>query len=135
MRVTLQRHFSWIDSMQAELSIYDLYVILEGLVARLPVSLSGLLPPFQVLTTTTTHAWPKMQWKTLSLALLVQHGYSQSTQFPMMRFSCSQLVIDRLDPLVNPGSIPSAHLHQIVGGVHLPYHRALPRPNWWLTAD
>lgn len=35
---------------------------------------------------------------------------------PMMRFSCYQLVIDRIDPLVNPGSVPSPHLHQIVGG-------------------
>lgn len=34
----------------------------------------------------------------------------------MMRFECSQLVIDRIDPLVNPGSVPSPHLHQIVGG-------------------
>jgi len=34
----------------------------------------------------------------------------------MMRFSCSQLVVDRIDPLVNPGLIPSPHLHQIVGG-------------------
>lgn len=35
---------------------------------------------------------------------------------PMLRFECSQLVIDRIDPLVNPGVIPSPHLHQIVGG-------------------
>ncbi|KAF2114871.1 hypothetical protein BDV96DRAFT_646738 [Lophiotrema nucula] len=35
---------------------------------------------------------------------------------PMMRFQCSQLVVDRLDPLVNPGLVPSPHLHQIVGG-------------------
>ncbi|KAK0724442.1 hypothetical protein B0H67DRAFT_480455 [Lasiosphaeris hirsuta] len=34
----------------------------------------------------------------------------------MMRFECSQLVIDRLDPLVTPGSVPAPHLHQIVGG-------------------
>ncbi|KAF2634656.1 hypothetical protein P280DRAFT_523852 [Massarina eburnea CBS 473.64] len=33
-----------------------------------------------------------------------------------MRFECSQLVVDRLDPLVNPGTKPSPHLHQIVGG-------------------
>ncbi|KAF2965747.1 hypothetical protein GQX73_g7830 [Xylaria multiplex] len=33
-----------------------------------------------------------------------------------LRFSCSQLVVDRLDPLVNPGALPSPHLHQIVGG-------------------
>ncbi|KAL5379443.1 hypothetical protein DPSP01_008509 [Paraphaeosphaeria sporulosa] len=35
---------------------------------------------------------------------------------PMMRFECSQLVHDRIDPLVNPGLTPSPHLHQIVGG-------------------
>ncbi|KAB5517514.1 hypothetical protein GE09DRAFT_978906 [Coniochaeta sp. 2T2.1] len=33
-----------------------------------------------------------------------------------LRFSCSQLVVERLDPLVNPGQIPSTHLHQVVGG-------------------
>ncbi|KAH6612275.1 hypothetical protein B0J18DRAFT_77866 [Chaetomium sp. MPI-SDFR-AT-0129] len=35
---------------------------------------------------------------------------------PMLRFQCSQLVLDRLDPLGSPGQIPSPHLHQIVGG-------------------
>ncbi|KAL8288299.1 hypothetical protein RB601_004632 [Gaeumannomyces tritici] len=34
----------------------------------------------------------------------------------LMRFGCSQLVVDRLDPLVNPGAVPSPHMHQIVGG-------------------
>ncbi|TPX16099.1 uncharacterized protein E0L32_004094 [Thyridium curvatum] len=54
-----------------------------------------------------------MQLKAITaLALLVEHGVAQG----MMRFSCSQLVIDRIDPLVNPASIPSPHLHQIVGG-------------------
>lgn len=62
-----------------------------------------------------------MQWKALALALLVEHGYSQGFPVPsgipaMLRFQCSQLVIERLDPLVSPGSIPSPHLHQIVGG-------------------
>ncbi|KAM7203095.1 protein of unknown function (DUF1996) domain containing protein [Rhypophila sp. PSN 637] len=33
-----------------------------------------------------------------------------------LRFSCAQLVVDRLDPIVNPGQNPSPHLHQIVGG-------------------
>ncbi|KAF2001661.1 hypothetical protein P154DRAFT_619321 [Amniculicola lignicola CBS 123094] len=56
-----------------------------------------------------------MQWKTLALALLVQHGSTQGT-VPMMRFECSQLVVERLDPLVSPGTVPSPHLHQIVGG-------------------
>ncbi|PSN73608.1 hypothetical protein BS50DRAFT_597111 [Corynespora cassiicola Philippines] len=34
----------------------------------------------------------------------------------MLRFGCSQVVIERLDPLVNPAMNPSAHMHQIVGG-------------------
>ena len=35
----------------------------------------------------------------------------------IVRFHCSQLVRERLDPLVEPGANPSAHVHQIVGGV------------------
>ncbi|KAK3689329.1 hypothetical protein B0T22DRAFT_427574 [Podospora appendiculata] len=34
----------------------------------------------------------------------------------MLRFGCSQVVIERLDPLVDPDMNPSAHMHQIVGG-------------------
>ncbi|TVY75676.1 hypothetical protein LSUE1_G005180, partial [Lachnellula suecica] len=34
----------------------------------------------------------------------------------VVRFHCSQLVVQRLDPLVGPGLIPSSHVHQIVGG-------------------
>jgi hypothetical protein len=33
-----------------------------------------------------------------------------------LRFGCSTLTIQRLDPIVEPGGRPSAHLHQIVGG-------------------
>lgn len=33
-----------------------------------------------------------------------------------LRFGCSTVSIQRLDPLVEPGRIPSSHLHQIVGG-------------------
>ncbi|TVY83068.1 hypothetical protein LSUE1_G002377 [Lachnellula suecica] len=39
-----------------------------------------------------------------------------ATSNALIRFSCSQLVVERLDPLVNPGLTPSPHLHQIVGG-------------------
>jgi len=54
-----------------------------------------------------------MQWTSLSaIALLAQNAQAQS----MLRFACSQLVIERLDPLVSPGANPSGHLHQIVGG-------------------
>ncbi|KAF2707301.1 hypothetical protein K504DRAFT_470484 [Pleomassaria siparia CBS 279.74] len=68
-----------------------------------------------------------MQWKSLALtlALSVQevvagpsHGLMarQFAQAAMMRFQCSQLVFDRIDPLVQPGQLPSSHGHQIVGG-------------------
>ncbi|KAH6670734.1 hypothetical protein B0J14DRAFT_671185 [Halenospora varia] len=50
-----------------------------------------------------------MKWLILSLALA---GQSQAG----LRFGCSTLSIQRLDPLVEPGSTPSAHIHQIVGG-------------------
>jgi hypothetical protein len=33
-----------------------------------------------------------------------------------LRFGCSTLTIQRLDPVVQPGRLPSAHLHQVVGG-------------------
>lgn len=68
------------------------------------------------------------QWKHLVLGLAglltqVARVSSQGTFDPstanippMLRFQCSQLVIERLDPLVNPGVVPSPHLHQIVGG-------------------
>ncbi|KAK3680920.1 hypothetical protein B0T22DRAFT_524326 [Podospora appendiculata] len=39
-----------------------------------------------------------------------------ATAQELMRFGCSQLTIDRVDPLVNPGTLPSPHLHQIIGG-------------------
>lgn len=44
---------------------------------------------------------------------LPQGGGGGST---MLRFGCAQAVIDRIDPLVNPGLAPSPHMHQVVGG-------------------
>ena len=49
-------------------------------------------------------------------ALCTQQAAAQFAQAAMMRFQCSQLVVERLDPLVNPGMLQSTHLHQIVGG-------------------
>jgi hypothetical protein len=51
-----------------------------------------------------------MYWTRLHALALIAPTHA------LIRFGCSQLVIDRLDPLVEPGSIPSAHLHQIIGG-------------------
>lgn len=39
-----------------------------------------------------------------------------ATAQELMRFGCSQLTLDRVDPLVNPGQLPSPHMHQIIGG-------------------
>jgi hypothetical protein len=33
-----------------------------------------------------------------------------------LRFPCSELTVQRLDPVVEPGNAPSAHVHHIVGG-------------------
>lgn len=44
---------------------------------------------------------------------LATHAGAQNN---MLRFACSQLVVDRIDPLVNPGMRYTPHLHQIVGG-------------------
>lgn len=33
-----------------------------------------------------------------------------------LRFPCSTLTAQRLDPAAEPGALPSAHLHMIVGG-------------------
>ncbi|KAK0110197.1 hypothetical protein ONS96_001820 [Cadophora gregata f. sp. sojae] len=58
-------------------------------------------------------------WSITSLVALLGSMPSinaQPTQAAMMRFACSQLVVERLDPLVSPGIIGSPHTHQIVGG-------------------
>lgn len=53
---------------------------------------------------------------TAAAALCARLAAAQYAQAAMLRFQCSQLVIERLDPLVNPGMLQSTHLHQIVGG-------------------
>jgi len=52
-----------------------------------------------------------MHWSTLFALAFAATGNA------VVRFHCSQLVVQRVDPLVNPGMIPSSHVHQIVGGV------------------
>jgi len=53
---------------------------------------------------------------TIVAALFAREAAAQFAQAAMMRFQCNQLVVERLDPLVNPGMLQSTHLHQIVGG-------------------
>ncbi|AEO54532.1 hypothetical protein MYCTH_2297192 [Thermothelomyces thermophilus ATCC 42464] len=43
-------------------------------------------------------------------------GPPRTSSSAMLRFGCSQVVIERLDPLVEPGATPSSHMHQVVGG-------------------
>lgn len=52
-----------------------------------------------------------MMWLSLAFALIAHRGTEAG-----LRFGCSQLSIQRLDPVVEPGNLPSAHVHQIVGG-------------------
>ncbi|KAJ2979471.1 hypothetical protein NUW58_g7189 [Xylaria curta] len=44
--------------------------------------------------------------------LILQAGLARAG----LRFACSSISFQRLDPVVEPGQIPSAHVHQIVGG-------------------
>ncbi|KAF2786558.1 hypothetical protein K505DRAFT_259637 [Melanomma pulvis-pyrius CBS 109.77] len=57
-----------------------------------------------------------MFWKSLLFAALLAHDVSAQGSSGFLRFGCSQLVVERIDPLVNPGVNPSPHTHQIVGG-------------------
>jgi len=60
-----------------------------------------------------------MMWKTVTIGALslVHHAVAQNVKVGnLLRFACSQLVIERTDPLVNPGMLPSTHTHQVVGG-------------------
>jgi len=60
-----------------------------------------------------------MFWQTFALlALLGQDASAQQSvgDAGFLRFGCSQLVVERTDPLVTPGQNPSPHTHQIVGG-------------------
>jgi hypothetical protein len=58
-----------------------------------------------------------MFWNTLVAGALLGHSASAQN---MLRFACSQLTIERADPLVTPGQAPSPHTHQIIGGVSDP---------------
>ncbi|KAH8679097.1 hypothetical protein BGZ60DRAFT_468395 [Tricladium varicosporioides] len=58
-----------------------------------------------------------MFWQSIAaVALLAQDASAQNSGGSFIRFGCSQLVVERVDPLVNPGMSPSTHTHQIVGG-------------------
>lgn len=61
-----------------------------------------------------TQSLVNMQWATLAAAALFAQNVA--AQGSMLRFACSQLVVERTDPLVNPGMKYTPHLHQIVGG-------------------
>jgi hypothetical protein len=49
----------------------------------------------------------KMHWTTATLFALAGPATA------LIRFQCSQLVVERLDPLVTPGLVPSPHVHQV----------------------
>ena len=49
-----------------------------------------------------------MLWTTVVLASVVEAQISQGLNH--LRFGCSQITIERLDPLVNPGLFPTPQL-------------------------
>ncbi|KAL2181150.1 uncharacterized protein P884DRAFT_281448 [Thermothelomyces heterothallicus CBS 202.75] len=56
----------------------------------------------------------KLQQRSVLAAALALAGAPSVNA--VLRFSCSELVTERLDPLVFPGSPESPHVHQVVGG-------------------
>jgi hypothetical protein len=83
----------------------------------IPLLCFGKNPPISpwlclnTLRTTILQTVVKMRFQSLAIAAAPLAAAQE-----LMRFGCGQLTIDRIDPLVNPGQIPSAHMHQIVGG-------------------
>lgn len=52
--------------------------------------------------------------RSAAIAVLGLAGYSYAG---LIRMGCSQLNVQRIDPLVTPGQAPSPHMHQLIGGV------------------
>ncbi|KAI1215041.1 uncharacterized protein F4807DRAFT_18544 [Annulohypoxylon truncatum] len=57
-----------------------------------------------------------MQWRSLATLAALLSAPDAAYAQQMMRFSCSKLTIERLDPLVSPGMNQSPHMHQVGGG-------------------
>jgi hypothetical protein len=57
-----------------------------------------------------------MQLSLLTTVALVAQNVAAQGGFNMLRFACSQLVVERTDPLGYPGKKYTPHVHQIVGG-------------------
>ncbi|KAK3316540.1 hypothetical protein B0H66DRAFT_499974 [Apodospora peruviana] len=56
------------------------------------------------------------RWWIIGLVSHTHPGVTELTSGQGLKMSCSQLVVDRIDPIQSPGVIGSNHLHQIVGG-------------------
>jgi len=54
--------------------------------------------------------------KTFTSALAILAAFLVDNSYAGLRFPCSTLTTQRLDPAAQPGALPSAHLHMIVGG-------------------
>ena len=68
------------------------------------------------LATSTLHIFvPTMALLRIATVVALSATYAFA-QFNMLRFPCSQLVVERTDPLVFPGMTYTPHVHQIVGG-------------------
>jgi hypothetical protein len=66
---------------------------------------------FLLFTFGRAHKTFKMKWKALLLGASFAHA--------ALRFGCSTVSVQRLDPLVEPGANPSSHVHQVT--LHAPF--------------
>ncbi len=77
---------------------------------------------------THLHDFPPLSRMQLTLNLVATGlGLLAPGAEALLRFSCSQLVVERLDPLVNPGVVGTPHVHQIIGGNALNASMEYPR--------
>ncbi|KAI0451568.1 hypothetical protein F5B21DRAFT_376310 [Xylaria acuta] len=53
-----------------------------------------------------------MQLNAVAAFALIVRGVS-AVAVAVLRFRCLQIVVERLDPLVNPDVNPSPHMHQV----------------------
>jgi hypothetical protein len=93
------------------------YIRREGrvMVCSHLISFSGFTASLESVSPSLIQATEPKMHSHLILSVLLAHLTLMAAQ-QMLRFSCSQLTVERLDPLVNPGLAPSPHLHQIGGG-------------------
>jgi Domain of unknown function (DUF1996) len=71
---------------------------------------------FERLVKSSRDRYPQVEINMKSQTTALQLVLTLTPVWAGLRFPCSTLTIQRLDPVVQPGKVPSSHVHHIVGG-------------------